>query len=215
MVQLIKRNLYFRRWTIAIYSIALLLLPIHHFVLHHNMIWVSFILLFIHVIAIIDSAHAYRIYRRLGNREAYIFHHSLPVSRFQLLNAHYITVISLTAFGALLIWSYELKANIVDFNGITFSVLWLFISANLLTFVFGFPGCSEKLNDKIPMTAYIITMLFVVPFTIGVILVTIGIVKFKNPLYFAPIDVGVWYFILSIILAILSYLYQVYRIKKR
>lgn len=215
MLQLIKRNLYFRRWTLILYFMILLLWPFHYLANQDDVIGLSFVYLLINVIAVIDSAHAYRLFRRLGHNQAYLFHHSLPVSKMQLLNAHYVTVMMLTAFGALLIWSYGIRESMIDFNGITFSTMWLFISANLLTFIVGFPSCSEKMNDKIPIIGYIFLMLFLIPFVICIILVTIGMVKFDNPLYFAPLDVGIWYFILAIILALISYLYQIFSIIKR
>lgn len=215
MQQLLMRNLYLRRWTLILYSILLLIFPIYRLANKDTALWVQIIIFLLNIIIIIDSAHAFRLFRRLGHREAYIFYHSLPVSKLQLFHAHYLTVILLTAFGALLIQLYDVQETMVDFNGITFSTFWLYISVNLFTFIIGFPRYSEKMTDHIPIVAYIIAMFFVIPFVIGIILITLGILKYDNPLYYSPLDVGFWYFMLALGLAIIVYFYNLITLMKR
>ncbi|QLK86441.1 ABC-2 transporter permease [Staphylococcus sp. 17KM0847] len=210
--QLIKRNVYLRLWTIVLYLVILLFLPVFHSLKTEHFIWLSPLLLIINVIAVIDSAHAFRLFRRFGHEESHIFYQSLPVSKHQLIHAHYITIIMMTLMGALVLWAFDIKTSFVSVNNISFDILWVFLASNALSIVFSFPRFSEQRREKTAnIIVFIIFVQLLIPLVIGLSGVSLGIIFYDNSDYFMTYNLALYYFVVSIIAAIGTYLYQIRR----
>ncbi|PNZ83402.1 membrane protein [Staphylococcus microti] len=208
MFNLIKRNLYLHKMTIIIYMMLLFVLPIYNYFKEDYEVWFTPIFIIIFIIGIIDAAHAYRIFKHFGHDEAYLFHHSLPVSKQQLLNAHYITVILLTVFSAIVIFSYN-HQDFISFNNIKLDFIWIFLASNLFIFMIYFPTSTEQSrNRRDAMIVYIIGMMFAIPFFIAMCAVLIGLFVFHNPNQFAHYHFDVYYFVVSVLTAIGTYIYH-------
>ena len=48
------------------------------------------------IISIFDAGHMFRVHKRLGGQQAYIYFASLPVSKKDMLRANYLTCLLLT-----------------------------------------------------------------------------------------------------------------------
>lgn len=214
MRRLLLRNILLRKWTVALYLIILLLLPWYMITKSiYPLFWQTFIFL-VTVIMFLESATAYRLFNRFGKTATYVFQHSLPVSRMQLLNSHYLTVLGMTVMGTIVLWGYEVDHAFISVNDIHFNFFWMFIAVNLFSFLFGFPKCSEKMNDHIPLYLYIITMHFLIPLVIGLGVSGYGMVRYEDPSRYDYINFGFWYFIVSALSAISMYFYQIIRLKR-
>ena len=212
MLKLIKRNLYLHQNTLIMYLVLGFIYPIYHrYELGYDIGFIP-VLLIIFFICIVDSAHAFRLHKRLGRDDAYLFQHSLPVSKKQLLHAHYITVIGLTILTVLLIHLYDLNQYYIEANQIKVSFIYGFIATNFLAFTIAFPTSGERSREKRPsMLIYIILVLGLIPLLIALSFVTIGLVVFDNTDYLS-MDIGIYYFIFSILTAVCTYIFQMKRI---
>ncbi|UXR69051.1 ABC-2 transporter permease [Staphylococcus sp. IVB6246] len=212
MLHLIKRNLYLHKNTLILYLILLLVYPIYQRYQPDYEMWfipVTFIMFFIFMA---DSAHAFRVHKRFGSDGAYLFQHSLPVSKKQLLNAHYITIVGLTVLTVLLILLYDVNQFYIEANQVKVSFIYGFIATNLLAFLTSFPTSGEQSRkQRPPMFIYILSILGFIPALMALSFVTIGLFVFDNPDYFS-MDIGIYYLIFSILTAIFTYIFQMKRI---
>lgn len=214
MLNLIKRNIYLHKNLLIVYLVLLIFYPIYNALKADYELWLIPIWLLIVLIAVVNAAHAYHLYNRFGHNEAYLFHHSLPVSKRQLLNAHYMTVIGLTLFSALLIVLYDANKHYIEVNKIQFEFVWGFIATNLFAFLMYFPTSSEKSRKRRDsVIIYIIGLLIVFPLFIGIVAMAIGMVWFDNPDQFAHVPFDLYYLGVSVFSAISTYIYQMKRIK--
>ncbi|MCS4486938.1 phenol-soluble modulin export ABC transporter permease subunit PmtB [Staphylococcus americanisciuri] len=214
MLNLMKRNLYLHKNMLILYLVLLVFYPIYHALKADYELWLIPIWLIVVMIAIINTAHAYHLYSRFGHNEAYLFHHSLPVSKRQLLNAHYMTVIGLTLLSALLIILYDANKNYIEVNKIQFEFVWCFLATNLFAFIIYFPISSEKSRKRRDsVIIYIIGLLIVLPLFIGIVAMAIGMVWYDNPNQFAHVPFDLYYFGVSVVSAVGTYISQMLRIK--
>ncbi|UXR77790.1 MULTISPECIES: ABC-2 transporter permease [unclassified Staphylococcus] len=212
MLNLIKRNVYLHKNTLILYLILLLVYPIYQRYEPDYEMWFIPVMLIIFFICIADSAHAFRLQKRFGSDEAYLFQHSLPVSKKQLLNVHYITVMGLTILTVLLILLYDVNQFYIEVNQIKVSFIYGFIATNLLAFLISFPASGEQSRkQRPPMFIYMISILGFIPALIALSFVTIGFFAFDNPDYFS-MDIGIYYVVFSILTAIFTYIFQMKRI---
>ena len=97
MKSLVIRNLKLRQTTIIIYLILALLSPLQ-FLIRYKLVYSISELIFPFLVVIFyflsskDSAHIFRVHHKLGE-QAYWFFGSLPLSKKQMLNANYITML--------------------------------------------------------------------------------------------------------------------------
>ena len=84
MKQLLIRNIKLRRWTLLIYGLLLLFFPFYHLIDKHHLVF-SVISgpmgVILTIICLVDAGHLFRINRRLGGSQSYLFFGSLPVSK--------------------------------------------------------------------------------------------------------------------------------------
>ena len=75
MKQLIIRNFKLRRWTLIIYLVLIVINPIYTLFFQKSYGFVVYIPLAITlmIISILDSGQLFRVHRRLGGKEAYLF----------------------------------------------------------------------------------------------------------------------------------------------
>ena len=73
------------------------------------------------IISILDSGQLFRVHRRLGGKEAYLFYESLPITKKELLNANYLTCIILTILGTLIIGLYNFQSTNIQVNELRYS----------------------------------------------------------------------------------------------
>lgn len=103
MKNLLIRNIKLRKWAIVIYAVLLLISPLQLIIENHSLLTrilyslVAMILLFV---SVLDSGHVFRLNSKLGHSNAYDFFGSLPVSKKDMLNANYVTLILFTLIGA-------------------------------------------------------------------------------------------------------------------
>ncbi|AVQ33446.1 hypothetical protein C7J88_04375 [Staphylococcus muscae] len=212
MLHLIKRNLYLHKNTLILYLILLLVYPIYQRYQPDYEMWLIPVTFIIFFIFMADSAHAFRVHKRFGSDGAYLFQHSLPVSKKQLLNAHYITIVGLTVLTVLLILLYDVNHFYIEVNQVKVSFIYGFIATNLLAFLISFPTSGEQSRkQRPPMFIYILSILGFIPALMALSFVTIGLFVFDNPDYFL-MDIGIYYLVFSILTAIFTYIFQMKRI---
>ena len=141
MKQLIIRNFKLRRWTLIIYLVLIVINPIYTlFFSKTSYGFVVYIPLAITlmIISILDSGQLFRVHRRLGGKEAYLFYESLPITKKELLNANYLTCIILTILGTLIIGLYNFQSTNIQVNELRYSTALSFLSVNLFSIPIAF-----------------------------------------------------------------------------
>ncbi len=89
MKQLLIRNLILRQWTLLIYGLLLIFFPFYHLIDKQHLPYLVIsgpMGIILTIICLVDAGHLFRINRRLGGSQSYLFFGSLPVSRKDLLN---------------------------------------------------------------------------------------------------------------------------------
>ena len=83
MKQLLIRNLKLRRWTLLIYGLLLIFFPFYHLIDRQHLPYLVIsgpIGIILTIICLVDAGHLFRINRRLGGSQSYLF---LVVCQFQ------------------------------------------------------------------------------------------------------------------------------------
>lgn len=219
MKALLLRNFRLRLWTVIIYIFFLVIYPIYSilpsasFVTMQIHLIVSFILT---IIYILDAGHMFRMNRRLGNRQAYLFFESLPVSKKDMLNAHYITCLIFTLVGALIINLYGYKANTIQADTIYFSSSYSFIISNFLSVPIVFSRSTEYRSRHIPYFLFVICIVWLLPFVSSVVLILINYFVLKNetfPITYAYI-LNIGFLVLSIVCFVINYILQILKLNR-
>ena len=217
MKQLIIRNFKLRRWTLIIYLVLIVINPIYTlFFSKTSYGFVVYIPLAITlmIISILDSGQLFRVHRRLGGKEAYLFYESLPITKKELLNANYLTCIILTILGTLIIGLYNFQSTNIELR---YSTALSFLSVNLFSIPIAFSKSTERKREYISYTVYIILMVLAIPMAIAFIFLTINLFIFHNALdpnvFNKYLSIGL--VIISVIWLVINYFIQIARINRR
>lgn len=220
MKQLIIRNFKLRRWTLIIYVVLIVINPIYTlFFSKTSYGFVVYIPLAITlmIISILDSGQLFRVHRRLGGKEAYLFYESLPITKKELLNANYLTCIILTILGTLIIGLYNFQSTNIQVNELRYSTALSFLSVNLFSIPIAFSKSTERKGEYISYTVYIILMVLAIPMAIAFIFLTINLFIFHNALdpnvFNKYLSIGL--VIISVIWLVINYFIQIARINRR
>ena len=199
MKNLLIRNIKLRKWTIVIYAVLLLISPLQLIIENHSLLTrilyslVAMILLFV---SVLDSGHVFRLNSKLGHSNAYDFFGSLPVSKKDMLNANYVTLILFTLIGAGILSLFTLPYS--------------YIAINFFAIPIAFKKYSEQKSENISYLMYLLVMLLIIP--IVAVLITLAVLLiFKIKLtaldYFEPVF-NYGFLGLSIIFLIANYFIQ-------
>lgn len=220
MKQLIIRNFKLRRWTLIIYLVLIVINPIYTlFFSKTSYGFVVYIPLAITlmIISILDSGQLFRVHRRLGGKESYLFYESLPITKKELLNANYLTCIILTILGTLIIGLYNFQSTNIQVNELRYSTALSFLSVNLFSIPIAFSKSTERKREYISYTVYIILMVLVIPMAIAFIFLAINVFIFHNALdpnvFNKYLSIGL--VIISVIWLVINYFIQIARINRR
>lgn len=158
MKQLIIRNFKLRRWTLIIYLVLIVINPIY--TLFFSKTSYSFVVytplaITLMIISILDSGQLFRVHRRLGGKESYLFYESLPITKKELLNANYLTCIILTILGTLIIGLYNFQSTNIQVNELRYSTALSFLSVNLFSIPIAFSKSTEE-KENIFLTLFIL-----------------------------------------------------------
>lgn len=218
MKQLLIRNLKLRRWTLLIYGLLLIFFPFYHLIDRQHLPYLVIsgpIGIILTIICLVDAGHLFRINRRLGGSQSYLFFGSLPVSRKDLLNANYISCIVLTIIGAIIISLYGYETSSIKTDSITFSTTYSFIIANFFSIPIAFNKSTEQKHKDVPYLAYVFGIIIILPFVLSALFILINVLVHKD----SHIPVVYSYFlnygllIISIICLVVNYLIQIRKIK--
>lgn len=219
MKQLLIRNIKLRRWTLLIYALLLIFFPIYNLIDKQHLPYLVIsgpIGIILSIICLVDAGHLFRINRRLGGPQSYLFFASLPVSRKELLNANYISCIVLTAIGALIISLYGYETSTIKTNSIIFSTTYSFIIANFFSIPIAFNKSTEQKNKDVPYSAYVFGVIIVLPFILSALFILINYIIHNDahiPLIYSYfLNYGL--LIVSIVCLISNYIIQVKKIKQ-
>lgn len=221
MKQLLIRNVKLRYLTLSLYTALILFYPIYIFLMKPNPLLKSMfaipIGLVLMIVSLLDAGHLFRFHRRLGGDKAILFFASLPVSRKNMLNANYITCILFTLFGAVVITLYGYESDSIQTNSIYFSTTYAYIVANFLSIPIAFRKSTEFKTERVSYIAYIILIMFVLPFLLSVILILINYIFLNHSQipYFYSYFLNYGFLVLSLIGLIINYIIQINKIKKR
>ncbi|BCU52767.1 putative nucleic acid-binding Zn ribbon protein [Staphylococcus auricularis] len=191
MKQLIIRNIKLRKTTLIVYGILLLLLPIYVWInsgaykainesqsqlsrlaIPIDIFIIIFSLLFTAAMTILiikDAGHAFRFHSKLGDNKVYHFFASLPVSKKDMLNANYITVLLFTFIGAAIFGLYNVIGNQDNVTSQFTNSILLYIGINLFAVPLAFRQFTEKKSEKVSYIFYLITAFILIPIAISVI----------------------------------------------
>ena len=89
-----------------------------------------------------------------------------------MLNANYLTCIFFTLFGAIVITLYGYESDSIQTNAIYFSTTYAYI-ANFLSIPVAFRKSTEYKTEGVSYIAYIILIMFALPFLLSVTLILI------------------------------------------
>lgn len=169
------------------------------------------------IISILDSGQLFRVHRRLGGKESYLFYESLPITKKELLNANYLTCIILTILGTLIIGLYNFQSTNIQVNELRYSTALSFLSVNLFSIPIAFSKSTERKREYISYTVYIILMVLAIPMAIAFIFLTINLFIFHNALdpnvFNKYLSIGL--VIISVIWLVINYFIQIARINRR
>lgn len=221
MKQLLIRNIKLRYLTLILYTVLILFYPFYSLFVKTNS-FVNSILaiplgLVLMLISILDAGHLFRFHKRLGGNQAYLFFASLPVSRKSMLNANYVTCILFTLIGALVITLYGYQSDSIRANAIYFSTTYAYIVANFLSIPIAFRKSTELKTEGISYIAYIILIMFALPFLLSVVLILINYIFLNHSQipYFYSYFLNYGFVILSFISLAINYIIQINKIKRR
>lgn len=215
MKNLLIRNIKLRKWTIVIYAVLLLISPLQLIIENHSLLTrilyslVAMILLFV---SVLDSRHVFRLNSKLGHSNAYDFFGSLPVSKKDMLNANYVTLILFTLIGAGILSLFHIPNSNFAASGISIDVTlpYSYIAINFFAIPIAFKKYSEQKSENISYLMYLLVMLLIIP--IVAVLITLAVLLiFKIKLtaldYFEPVF-NYGFLGLSIIFLIANYFIQ-------
>ncbi|PHK49486.1 phenol-soluble modulin export ABC transporter permease subunit PmtB [Staphylococcus edaphicus] len=215
MKNLLIRNVKLRKWTIVIYAILLLISPLQLVIENNSIITkvmyslVAMILLFV---SVLDSGHTFRLNSKLGHAKAYDFFGSLPVSKKEMLNANYITLILFTLIGAGILSLFNVPNSNVAASDINIDITlpYSYIAINFFAIPIAFKKYSEQKSENISYLMYLLVMLLIIP--IIAVLVTLAVLMLFNIKltmldYFEPVF-NYGFLALSIIFLITNYIIQ-------
>lgn len=141
-----------------------------------------------------------------------IFFGSLPVSKKDMLNANYVTLILFTLIGAGILSLSHIPNSNFAASGISIDVTlpYSYIAINFFAIPIAFKKYSEQKSENISYLMYLLVMLFIIP--IVAVLITLAVLLiFKIKLtaldYFEPVF-NYGFLGLSIIFLIANYFIQ-------
>ncbi|WP_251942676.1 ABC-2 transporter permease [Staphylococcus sp. Marseille-Q5304] len=220
MKNLLIRNIKLRKWTILIYAILLILSPLHLIISNDTIFTkvsyscVAMLLLFI---SLKDSGHAFRFYSKLGHRRAYDFFGSLPVSKKDLLNANYITVLVFTLVGAGILSLYNMPdSNLADSDvNFNYTIPISYMTINFFAIPIAFKQFIERKAERISFLVYLLFMFILVPFAVAFSIIGITLLfqidfSFLNKCEWL-LNYGL--LVLSIIFFVINYFMQIKKLK--
>ncbi|WP_436861187.1 phenol-soluble modulin export ABC transporter permease subunit PmtB [Staphylococcus caeli] len=222
MKHLLIRNIKLRKWTIIIYIFLLLISPLQ-LIIENNSIYtkviystVAMLLLFV---SVLDSGHVFRLNAKLGHPMAYDFFGSLPVSKRDMLNANYVTMIIFTLVGAAILSLFNIPNSNVAASEINFNLTlpYSYIAINFFAIPIAFKRYSEQKTEYISYLMYLLAMLILIP--IVAVLMALAVVSiFKVQLtildYVEP-AFNYGFLALSIIFLAMNYWIQFKRLLKK
>lgn len=220
MKQLLIRNIKLRYWTLILYIALIVFYPIYSFIMKPNPLMNSVMAiplgLILMIMSILDAGHLFRFHRRLGGNRSNLFFGSLPVSKKDMLNANYLTCIFFTLFGAIVITLYGYESDSIQANAIYFSTTYAYIVANFLSIPVAFRKSTEYKTEGVSYIAYIILIMFALPFLLSVTLILINYIFLNHsqiPQFYSYF-LNYGFVLLSIIVLIINYALQLNKIKK-
>lgn len=178
MKQLLLRNIKLRKTTLIVYILLIAISPLQCLIPTGSNIgnWITGILATILIVlAIKDSAHLFRFHSKLG-KDSYYYQASLPVSKFSLLNANLVTMLIFTALGCLVLLIYQPTVSTPDADMGTINWITTYITINFITIPIAFKRYTEVKSDKVNYLTYIITMNFILPLLLIIIILIVGFV---------------------------------------
>lgn len=220
MNELLIRNFKLRRWTLNIYLVLIVVNPIYTLFFSKTSYGFAFYIplsVTLMIISILDSGQLFRVNRRLGGKEAYLFYESLPITKKELLNANYLTCIILTILGTLIIGLYNFQSTNIQVNELRYSTALSFLSVNLFSIPIAFSKSTERKREYISYTVYIILMMLAIPMTIAFIFLAINLFIFHDALDPNVFDqyLNIGLVIMSVIWLVTNYFIQLARINRR
>ncbi|ADC87129.1 MULTISPECIES: phenol-soluble modulin export ABC transporter permease subunit PmtB [Staphylococcus] len=220
MKSLLMRNFKLRQWTLYIYLGLLVFFPIYIIItVNTDFGFIIFIPIgiILMIISIFDAGHMFRVHKRLGGQQAYIYFASLPVSKKDMLRANYLTCLLLTLFGALVIGLYD--SQTIDnelMNRLHISTAYSFLIVNFLSIPIAFPKYTEYKRKGVSYVGYLIFMLIVIPVMYSFFFTVLNHAMFNNQLsknevaYF--LNNGL--LVIAILIFIINYFIQLKYIKR-
>ena len=208
MKSLLMRNFKLRQWTLYIYLGLLVFFPIYIIItVNTDFGFIIFIPIgiILMIISIFDAGHMFRVHKRLGGQQAYIYFASLPVSKKDMLRANYLTCLLLTLFGALVIGLYDSQTT-----------AYSFLIINFLSIPIAFPKYTEYKRKGVSYVGYLIFMLIVIPVMYSFFFTVLNHAMFNNQLsknevaYF--LNNGL--LVIAILIFIINYFIQLKYIKR-
>ena len=168
MKNLLIRNIKLRKWTIVIYAVLLLISPLQLIIENHSLLTrilyslVAMILLFV---SVLDSGHVFRLNSKLGHSNAYDFFGSLPVSKKDMLNANYVTLILFTLIWAGILSLSHIPNSNFAASGISIDVTlpYSYIAINFFAIPIAFKKYSEQKSENISYLMYLLCLLYTSP----------------------------------------------------
>lgn len=219
MKQLLIRNIKLRYWTLILYIALIGFYPIYSFLMKPNPLMNSVMAiplgLILMIISILDAGHLFRFHRRLGGNRANLFLEVYHIEK-DMLNANYLTCIFFTLFGAIVITLYGYESDSIRANAIYFSTTYAYIVANFLSIPIAFRKSTEYKTEGVSYIAYIILIMFVLPFLLSVTLILINYIFLNHsqiPQFYSYF-LNYGFVLLSIIVLIINYVLQLNKIKK-
>ncbi|RIP09274.1 hypothetical protein BUZ14_18450, partial [Staphylococcus gallinarum] len=143
---------------------------------------------------------------------AYDFFGSLPVSKKDMLNANYVTLILFTLIGAGILSLSHIPNSNFAASGISIDVTlpYSYIAINFFAIPIAFNNYSEQKSENISYLMYLLVMLFIIPIVaVRITLAVLLIFKIKLTAldYFEPVF-NYGFLGLSIIFLIANYFIQ-------
>ena len=178
MKQLLLRNIKLRKTTLIIYVLLIAISPLQCLIPTGSILgnWLTGILATILIVIVIkDSAHLFRFHNKLG-KDSYYYQASLPVSKFSLLNANLLTMLIFTIIGSLILLVYQPTVSTSDAEMGTINWITTYITINFITIPIAFKRYTEVKSDKVNYLTYIITMNFILPLLLIIIILIVGFV---------------------------------------
>ncbi|MCU5746178.1 ABC-2 transporter permease [Staphylococcus sp. SQ8-PEA] len=218
MKRLVIRNLALRKTTLSIYLVLALLSPLLFLTPSSEILSqlgktiTPFLVALYYVLSIKDSAHIYRVHDKLGNH-ASLYFKSLPVSKKQLLNANYLTMLIFTLFGAIVLTIYTIPY--IKF-GLGYTIPFSYIAINFFTIAIVFRTCSEEKSENINYFGFLLIMCLLIPLSISVIYIGVRRVLFGE--MYVTFTFNPWfnftYLVVGTVMMLGNYLIQLKKIDK-